>query len=70
MTTTSAETFRRSTGPAPSSDGRPRWVRFTDALERTNLLRLGIDELMALDDRMLAGIGLVRGDVEHAARYR
>jgi hypothetical protein len=28
-----------------------------------------MNELMALDDRMLADIGLTRGSVEHAVRY-
>ena len=32
-------------------------------------MRRGIEELMALDDRMLSDIGLTRGNVEHAARY-
>jgi uncharacterized protein YjiS (DUF1127 family) len=32
-------------------------------------IRRGIDELMALDDRMLSDIGLTRGSFEHAARY-
>jgi uncharacterized protein YjiS (DUF1127 family) len=32
-------------------------------------IRRGIDELMALDDRMLSDIGLTRGSIEHAARY-
>lgn|SRR5262245_4917906 len=32
-------------------------------------IRRGVDELMALDDRMLSDIGLTRGSVEHAARY-
>jgi uncharacterized protein YjiS (DUF1127 family) len=32
-------------------------------------VRRGIDALMALDDRMLADIGLTRGAVEYAARY-
>jgi uncharacterized protein YjiS (DUF1127 family) len=32
-------------------------------------VRRGIDALMALDERMLADIGLTRGAVEYAARY-
>jgi uncharacterized protein YjiS (DUF1127 family) len=32
-------------------------------------LRRGVNELMALDDRMLADIGLTRGDIGHAARH-
>jgi uncharacterized protein YjiS (DUF1127 family) len=32
-------------------------------------MRHDIDALMALDDRMLADIGLGRGDVEYVARY-
>jgi len=32
-------------------------------------VRRGIDALMALDDRMLADIGLTRGAIEYAARY-
>jgi uncharacterized protein YjiS (DUF1127 family) len=32
-------------------------------------VRRAIDELMALDDRVLADMGLTRGAVEHAARY-
>ena len=32
-------------------------------------LRRDIDELRALDDRMLRDIGLRRGDIEYAVRY-
>jgi uncharacterized protein YjiS (DUF1127 family) len=32
-------------------------------------IRRGIDELRALDDRMLADIGLTRATIEHAARH-
>jgi uncharacterized protein YjiS (DUF1127 family) len=32
-------------------------------------VRHGIDEMMALDDRLLDDIGLTRGSIEHAARY-
>ena len=32
-------------------------------------LRRSVEELMALDDRMLADIGLTRGNVEYAVRY-
>jgi uncharacterized protein YjiS (DUF1127 family) len=32
-------------------------------------IRRAVDELMALDDRTLADIGLTRGDVERVVRY-
>jgi uncharacterized protein YjiS (DUF1127 family) len=32
-------------------------------------IRRGVDELKACDDRMLADIGLTRGDIEYAARH-
>ncbi len=48
---------------AKSIKRRTEWMR----VERRS--RRGIDDLMALDDRMLADIGLTRGDVAHVARY-
>lgn len=43
--------------------------RRTEWLRAARRDRRGIHELVALDDRSLADIGLTRSDVEHAARY-
>jgi uncharacterized protein YjiS (DUF1127 family) len=43
-----------------------RWI---DQIRSEWQTRRGIDALMALDERMLADIGLTRGAVEYAGRY-
>jgi uncharacterized protein YjiS (DUF1127 family) len=49
--------------PAQAIKRLVAWVR------NERRIRRGIVELMSLDDRLLADIGLSRGDIEHAARY-
>jgi uncharacterized protein YjiS (DUF1127 family) len=43
--------------------------RFIARIRAERRIRRGIDELMALDDRMLSDMGLTRGDIARAARY-
>jgi uncharacterized protein YjiS (DUF1127 family) len=38
-------------------------------IEHERRIRRGIDELMALDDRMLADMGVSRSNIEHLARH-
>jgi uncharacterized protein YjiS (DUF1127 family) len=42
--------------------------RLTAWIRNKRRIHRGMKELMALDDRMLADIGLTRAQVEHAAR--
>ena len=43
-----------------------RSIAWLEARRRT---RRAIDQLMAMDDRMLADIGVSRGEILHAARH-
>jgi uncharacterized protein YjiS (DUF1127 family) len=43
--------------------------RYIAWLNAKRKIRRGIEELTTHDDRMLADIGLSRGDVEYAARF-
>jgi uncharacterized protein YjiS (DUF1127 family) len=63
--------------PAESQDSTAPWQaapvkavnRLFAWIRNKRRIRRAIDELMALDDRMLSDIGLARGNIEHAARY-
>jgi uncharacterized protein YjiS (DUF1127 family) len=43
-----------------------RWIA---RIRKERRIRRGIEEMMALDDRMLRDIGVSRSDVEYVARY-
>jgi|RhiMetdeSRZDD1v2_1073273.scaffolds.fasta_scaffold00066_72 uncharacterized protein YjiS (DUF1127 family) len=49
-----------------ASAGAAKWLMGRIASERR--IRRGIRELSALDDRLLADIGLSRGNIEYSAR--
>jgi uncharacterized protein YjiS (DUF1127 family) len=55
------------------ASGGARWLhqikRLTAWIRYERRIRRDINELMALDDRMLADIGLSREQVPHAARH-
>jgi uncharacterized protein YjiS (DUF1127 family) len=63
--------------PAESQDSTAPWQaapvkavnRLFAWIRNKRRIRRAIDELMALDDRMLSDIGLTRGSIEPAARY-
>ena len=66
----------RLLAPASRGPAGPRQTTRVPVLRRLiawfrneRQIRHGIDELMALDDRMLSDVGLTRGSIEHAARY-
>jgi uncharacterized protein YjiS (DUF1127 family) len=68
---TSASEPRRGSGST-----EPRHAVLTSAVKRwfsrirsERLIRRGFAELMARDDRMLADIGLTRGDIDYAVRH-
>ena len=56
---------KRAIGPLLAS-----WIiRSIAWLEARHRMRRAVDELMAMDDRMLADIGVSRGEILHAARH-
>jgi uncharacterized protein YjiS (DUF1127 family) len=59
---------RRATEPwrAALADSIKRWVA---GIKNERRVRGAVNELAALDDRMLADIGLTRDDVTYAARH-
>ena len=63
---------RAASDAGAASSGRTllTWIRRRIAEIRKNRqIRRDLEELLALDDRLLADIGLHRCDVEYAARY-
>jgi uncharacterized protein YjiS (DUF1127 family) len=57
--------LERAVGPLLAS-----WlIRSIAWLEARRRMRRAVDELMAMDDRMLADIGVSRGEILHAARH-
>jgi uncharacterized protein YjiS (DUF1127 family) len=72
ISTVEARVLRGATAP-PALSARTTWtaaLRWLFDRIRTELrIRRGIKELQALDDRMLADIGLRRGQIDAAARH-
>ena len=74
MSTTTIErrslpTARRAAGRAVLAAPLKAGKRLMAWISDERRIRRGIRELRALDDRLLADIGLSHGGIEHAARY-
>ena len=68
--------IQRGSSPATAASAKPLQVavlqsvmRLVESIRTWRRINRDIDILMALDDRMLADIGLTRDDIDHLARH-